>query len=90
MSFATLTQRLESSRWEPHKLGLLASLPVTAVMLLLWIFYDPIAIAWFCLYPFWGGLWLFQTTPLRKMISTALLYGTLVPFLIWGCIMIAR
>ena len=83
MSLVELRQRLESSRWEPHKLGLLASLQVTAVMLVLWFFFDTIAIVWFCLYPFWGGLWVFKTTPMRKMISTAIFYGTLVSFMIW-------
>jgi hypothetical protein len=82
-----LAQLLESSRWQPYKLGTLASLPVAAVMTLLWIHYEIVAMALFCLYPFWG-LWVFRKTPIWKMISWALLLGSMVSFAIWYCVII--
>ncbi len=82
MAPTRFTQYLASSRWAPHKAGALASLPIIAVMLLLWSHKEIVAILWFCLYSFLGGLWIFHTTPIRKMISTALTLGTLVPFMI--------
>jgi hypothetical protein len=77
-----LRQLLQSSRWRPYFLGALASLPVTAVMLLAWTYCDVVAVAWLVLYGFLGGLDVFWRTPTRKMISAALLLGTVVPFLI--------
>ena len=72
-----LRQLLQSSRWRPYFLGVLGSLPVTAVMLLAWIYCDVMAIAWLVLYGFLGGLGVFWKTPTRKLISAALLFGTL-------------
>ena len=51
-------------------------------MLLAWKYCDALAIAWFFLYPFFGGLGMFWKTPTGKLISAALLFGTIVPFLI--------
>jgi hypothetical protein len=82
MMSTKLVQLLQSSRWRPYFLGGLASLPVTAVMLLAWKYCDALAIAWLILYPFLGGLDVFWRTPTRKMISAAVLFGTIVPFLI--------
>jgi hypothetical protein len=83
MTLGELTQRLESSRWAPYRLGALASLPMTVVMLLFWIYFPVVAIVWSFVYPFWAGLDVFTRTPLRKMISMALFVGTLTPFAIW-------
>jgi hypothetical protein len=77
-----LRRLLQSSRWRPYFLGALASLPVTAVMLLAWIYCDVVAVAWLVLYGFLGGLDAFWKTPMSKLISAALLLGTVVPFLI--------
>jgi hypothetical protein len=77
-----LVQLLQSNRWRPYLLGGLASLPVTVAMLLAWKYCDALAIAWFFLYPFFGGLGMFWKTPTGKLISAALLFGTIVPFLI--------
>lgn len=82
MASSKFGQILESGRWAPYKLGGLAALPVIGVMLLAWIYCDTVAIVWFFLYPLWAGLGIFWKTPMRKMVSTALLLGTVVPMLI--------
>ena len=87
MATIKLSQLLESSRWRPYQLGSLASLPVTAVLVLSWLYWDIFAIVWFCFYPFWAGLGVFWKTPTRKAVSTALLVGIfmtlmVMPFLI--------
>ena len=53
MTLTKLTQLLESSRWAPYKLGALAALPMTVVMLLFWAYYPVVAIVWSFVYPFW-------------------------------------
>jgi hypothetical protein len=83
MVSAKLAQFLEIAREAPYTMGALASLPLGAVMMLLWIYYELVAIAWFFLFMAFGGAWVFDKTPLRKMICTALFLGTFVPFSIW-------
>jgi len=41
-----------------------------------------VAIGWFGLYPFFGGLDVFWKTSTRKLVSTAVLFGKVVPFMI--------
>ncbi|MBI2737210.1 MAG: hypothetical protein HYX38_11775 [Rhodospirillales bacterium] len=77
-----LQRLLEESRWRPYQVGGLLSLPIIAVMALLWVYFEIGAFVWLCLYPWWSGLDVFWKTPRRKMISTALLLGTVVPLLV--------
>ena len=80
---AKLAQFLESVRRAPYTMGALASLPLAAVMMLFWLYYELVAMAWFFLFLALGGAWVFDKTPLRKMVWTALFLGTFVPFSIW-------
>jgi hypothetical protein len=82
MSTGGLKQLLKQSRWRPYQVGGLASLPVIAVMALLWTYFEIGAFVWLCLYPWWSGLDVFWKTPLRKIVSTALMLGTVVPLLV--------
>jgi hypothetical protein len=82
MSAGRLTQLLEQSRWRPYQVGGLVSVPIIAGMALLWIYFEIGAFVWLCLYPWWSGLDMFWKTPCRKVISTALLLGTVAPLLV--------
>lgn len=82
MSIDRLTHVLGQSRWRPYQMGALLSLPILAVMALLWIHFELTAFFWLCLYPWWSGLGVFWKTPARKMISTAIMLGTLVPLMV--------
>jgi hypothetical protein len=73
---------LLNDRWRPYLIGCVASLPVIVVMLQVWKNWDYLAWAWLCLYAFLDGLDVFWKTYARKLVSTALAVGTLVPFLI--------
>lgn len=82
MSTGRLTHLLEQSRWRPYQAGALLSLPIFTVMALLWIHFELMAFFWLCLYPWWSGLGVFWKTPFRKMISTSIMLGTLVPLIV--------
>jgi hypothetical protein len=82
MVLGKLEQILASSRWRPYQLGALASLPVAAVMVAVWLCSEAAAVLWLLLYFSLAGLDVFQKTPMRKMISTALLLGTVVPLIV--------
>jgi hypothetical protein len=83
MMSAKLAQFLESTRQAPYKTGALVSLPVAAVMTLIWIYYEYVAVFWFLFFMVVGTWWGFDKTPFRKMIWTALSLGTFVPFAMW-------
>lgn len=82
MSTGGLKDFLEQTRWRPYQAGGLASVPVIAGMTLFWIYFEIGAFAWLCLYLCCAGLDVFWKTPLRKMVSTALFLGTIVPLLV--------
>lgn len=73
---------LLSDRWRPYFFGCLAGLPIAVLMLLVWRHWDLLAVTWFILYLFLGGLDIFWKTYARKLVSTALMVGTLIPFLV--------
>ena len=73
-----LTQFLQSSRWRPYLLGSLASLPVTILALQVWKDHYNWALVWVGVCAFLIGARVFWRTPVRKLISTAILLGTLV------------
>lgn len=79
-----LAQFLQDSRWRPYLLGCLAAVPITVAMLQVWKHWDYLAWTWLILYGFVGigGARVFWNSPTRKLISTAVLVGTFVPFLI--------
>ena len=76
-----LRQLLESSRWAPYKLGALAALPVTGVLLPLWVYCPVFSWAWFFLCPLW---FVRRKSPLNVMITFALGVGTYAAFMIWA------
>ncbi|MBI2827044.1 MAG: hypothetical protein HYX69_20400 [Planctomycetia bacterium] len=73
---------LLSDRWRPYFFGCLAGIPVAVVMLQVWRHWDLVAVTWFILYLFLAGLDMFWKTYTRKLVSTALMVGTVVPFLV--------
>ena len=82
MRLGRFEETLRNPRWRPYLLGCLLGLPVTLVMLQVWRSYDYLAWGWLFLYSGLGGFGLWWRTPGRKTVSTALLVGTFVPFLI--------
>ena len=82
MSTGGLKKFLEQGRWRPYQLGALASLPFAAAMLLAWVGSELFVIFWFILFPFWAGLGIFRSTPIRKMVAIAIYLGTILSFII--------
>ena len=80
MAPTKLMQLLESIQSAPHKFGLLAALPVTAVLLVLWSYCEVFSWAWFVLCPLW---FVRRKSPLINMITFALGVGTFAAFMIW-------
>lgn len=80
MASTKLMQLLESSPWAPYKLGALAALPVTGVLLLLWAYCQVFSWAWMILCPLW---FVYRKSPLGLMITIALGVGTYAAFMIW-------
>jgi hypothetical protein len=70
---------LLSDRWRPYFFGCLAGIPVALVMLQVWRHWDYVAVTWLFLYMFLAGLDIFWKNHARKLISTALMVGTIVP-----------
>jgi hypothetical protein len=81
MTSTKLMQLLESSPYAPYKLGALAALPVTAVLLLLWVYCPVFSWAWLVLCPLW---FVYRKSPLVVMITMALGVGTYAAFMIWS------
>jgi hypothetical protein len=71
-----------SDRWRPYFFGCLVGLPIAVIMLQVWRHWELAAVTWFILYLFLAGLDIFWKTYARKLVSTALMVGTLVPFLV--------
>lgn len=69
-------------RWRPYVFGGLAGLPVAVVMVLVWRHWDYLAWVWLIFYMFLAGLDVFWRTYPRKLVSSALMVGTIVPFLV--------
>lgn len=63
-------------------MGCLVGITISVAMLQVWENWDYLAWAWLCVYAFLGGLDIFWKTYARKLISTALVFGTLVPFIV--------
>jgi hypothetical protein len=73
---------LLSDRWRPYFFGSLVGIPIAVMMVQVWRHWDLVAVTWFTLYLFLGGLDVFWRTYTRKLVSTALMVGTVAGFLV--------
>jgi hypothetical protein len=73
-----LAQFLKSIRSQPYLLGVLASLPIALMMLQVWKYNAELAVLSLFLPPFMS-LDVFKKTPTRKMVSLAVVCGTMLP-----------
>lgn len=73
---------LLSDRWRPYFFGSLVGIPVAVLMVQVWRHWDLVAVTWLILYLFLSGLDVFWKTYTRRLVSTALLVGTVVGFLV--------
>jgi hypothetical protein len=73
---------LLSDRWRPYFFGSLVGIPIAVMMVQLWRHWDLVAVTWLILYLFLSGLDVFWKTYTRKLVSTALMVGTVVGFLV--------
>jgi hypothetical protein len=71
-----------SERWRPYVFGGLAGLPIAVMMVLVWRHWDHLASVWLIFYLLLAGLDVFWKTYTRKLVSSALMVGTIVPFLV--------
>jgi len=73
---------LLSDRWRPYFFGSLVGIPIAVMMVQVWRHWDLVAVTWLILYLFLSGLDVFWKTDTRKVVSTALMVGTVVGFLV--------
>jgi len=73
---------LLSDRWRPYFFGSLVGIPIAVVMVQVWRHWDLVAVTWLTLFLFLSGLDVFWKTYPRKLVSTALMVGTVVGFLV--------
>ena len=73
---------LLSDRWRPYFFGSLVGIPIAVVMVQVWRHWDLVAVTWLTLYLFLSGLDVFWKTYTRKLVSTALMVGTVIGFLV--------
>lgn len=73
---------LLSDRWRPYFFGSLVGIPIAVMMVQVWRHWDLVAVTWLTLYLFLSGLDVFWKTYTRKLVSTALMVGTVVGFLV--------
>ena len=71
-----------SDHWRPYLIGGLAGLPIAMMMVLVWRHWNHVGAAWLILYMFLGALDVFWKTYTRKLVSSALVVGTFLPFLV--------